>query len=236
VARSNPRWMVAFCCALVSNQTTAGPGELRHLRVMDVKLRKGEEMIHITKRVKNRYRRRWLPLEGDALWAMQKLVGRYQEMCREWGITQDPEHFVIYHRARREGEAPDPTRPAGGWRTAWDNLRAKVAQKYPHLATMRYYDLRHNCVTKMLEDPGISERTVEEMAGHKIDSRMKDRYSHIRMKPKRAAAQSLDGGFAPQPHEVIGTPTRRKPPVPEREHDEELYALAAALKTILKKA
>jgi hypothetical protein len=56
---------------------------------------------------------------------------------------------------------------------------------------MRFYDLRHNCITKMLSDPNISERTVEEMAGHRLGSKVKEKYSHIRLEKRRRAVEAL---------------------------------------------
>jgi integrase len=236
LARSRPRWLVAYCCALLTGQLGPGGKELRYLRVRDVTLTAGAESIFITQEVKNRFRRRVLALEGDALWAMRTLMQRYLEMCERQGIVSQPDHYVLYHRAEQEGAAPDPTRPMYGWRRAWENLRAELAKKYPHLVDLRYYDLRHTAATKMLEDPAISERTAEDMLGHKIDSKMKERYSHIRMKPKRAAAVALDGGYAPVPHEVL---TVKKPAVTEVATPREaadLLELAAALQKILKRA
>jgi integrase len=42
------------------------------------------------------------------------------------------------------------------------------------------YDLRHHAMTALLENPEVSEETVEDLAGH-VSRRMKKRYSHIRM-------------------------------------------------------
>jgi integrase len=75
----------------------------------------------------------------------------------------------------------------GSWKKAWRSLRTRA--KMP---TLRMYDLRHHVITKLMEDPEISEQTVEEMAGHALSSRMKKRYSHIRMKPKSEATAKLE--------------------------------------------
>ena len=49
------------------------------------------------------------------------------------------------------------------------------------------YDLRHHLITTLLEKDGVSERTVELIAGH-LSERMKKRYSHAR---KDAVCEAL---------------------------------------------
>jgi hypothetical protein len=78
-----------------------------------------------------------------------------------------------------------------GWKKAWYLLRSELTKKYPRLAKLRVYDLRHNAITKLLENPSISEEVIEDLAGHSISSKMKKRYSHIRMDPKRKAVQAI---------------------------------------------
>ena len=58
------------------------------------------------------------------------------------------------------------------------------------LPGLRMYDLRHHCITSLLEDPRVSEETVEAIAGH-VSRRMMKRYSHIRSAAKRAAVCGL---------------------------------------------
>ncbi len=59
----------------------------------------------------------------------------------------------------------------------------------PKLASLRYYDLRHQCVTEMLE-AGIPEGVIREVVGH-IDPAMTRHYSHPRLAAKRAAVEAL---------------------------------------------
>jgi hypothetical protein len=52
----------------------------------------------------------------------------------------------------------------------------------------------------MLENPRISEEVIEDLAGHSISSKMKKRYSHIRMDAKRKAVQAIgDDGVSRTP-------------------------------------
>jgi integrase len=90
----------------------------------------------------------------------------------------------------------------GSWKKAWYALRKEAGKRFPRLLTIRRYDLRHNAATKLLENPDISERTIEEMMGHKLNSRIKERYSHIRMEARKQASEALQGGFTPGPRPV----------------------------------
>jgi len=52
------------------------------------------------------------------------------------------------------------------------------------------YSFRHHAITKLLENPDVSEEVAEALAGH-ISHQMKKRYSHIRMEARRAAVEAL---------------------------------------------
>lgn len=178
IAATRPRWKLAYLCALITANTTAGPSEISHLRLGDVDL--ASPALHIHEGVKNDYRKRTIPLNEPAAWAVRKLFERAQKI----GATL-PEHYLIPHRAANGKEGFDVTRPIYGWRTAWNKLRE--AANLPHL---RMYDLRHHAITRLLEDEEVSERTVIELAGH-VSRAMLERYSHIRMRTKREAVDAL---------------------------------------------
>jgi integrase len=178
-ASSNPRWKVAYCCALITANTTAGPNEIRNLRLGD--LDEGEAAaIKISEGVKNEYRRRTIPLNELAAWAVRTLAQR----ARELGAT-DPQHYLLPHRARNGANGFDVTRPITSWRGAWEKLRQAA-----DLPQLRMYDLRHHAITRLLEDEDVSERTVIELAGH-VSRQMLERYSHIRMRTKKEAVDAL---------------------------------------------
>lgn len=178
IAAQNPRWKLAYWCSLLTANTTAGPAEIRFLRLRDVDML--APSINIQEGVKNEYRKRLIPLNENAAWALRKLV----ERAHECGAHL-PDHYLLPHRAANGQKGFDPTRPLYSWRTSWEKLRNAAGM--PHL---RMYDLRHHVITKLLEDEDVSERTVIELAGH-VSRQMLDRYSHIRMKTKRSAVDAL---------------------------------------------
>jgi len=177
-AAANPRWHVVYCCALITANTTAGPGEIKHMRLRDVDL--ALPAIRIVEGIKNEYRHRTIPLNKPALWAVRSLVKRAGEI----GATE-PEHYLLPHRAPNGAKGFDVTRPATSWRKSW-HLLTEAA----NLPGLRFYDLRHDALTSLLADPETSERTIMEIAGH-ITREMLERYSHQRMKTKTEAVERL---------------------------------------------
>lgn len=183
VAESNPDWFVACHAAHISANTTAGPAEIRNLKLGDCRPDYSPPYIEVRDGVKNQYRVRQVPLNEEARRSVFLLMDR----ARDKGCFL-PSHYLIPVRAG--GGKWNATRPASGWKTAWYALRKKVAEKYPDMATLRPYDMRHHAITSMLEDPEISERTAIEIAGH-IGAGMLRRYSHIRMQAKVDAVSRL---------------------------------------------
>jgi hypothetical protein len=80
----------------------------------------------------------------------------------------------------------NPTKPIKSWRTAWRSLTKEAG-----LNRLRFHDLRHTVITKLLES-GAPEWVIMAIVGH-VDRRMLDRYGHIRMQAKRAAIEFLSG-------------------------------------------
>jgi integrase len=190
VAQSRPRWLVAYCCSLLSRNTTAGPGEIRHLRVRSVDLR--ARAIAIEEGVKNDYRIRTLPLNDAAYTVADMLLCRYRELMSANGIPESGDHYLLPHRADRRGDRPDPYRPIGSWKKAFYSLRAEAGKKYPRIATLRRYDFRHTACTLMLEDATVPYAAIERLMGHRLGSKTKARYNHIRDGSLRAAVDAIN--------------------------------------------
>jgi integrase len=201
-AASKRRWRVAYLCSLITANTTAGPGEIRMLRLRDLNLETDPPTVHIREGTKNKYRNRIIPLN----WVAAKAFRRLLERANRLGATK-PDHFLLPHRADENHSTADPTRPMCTWRKAWERLRDAAG-----LPNLRMYDLRHHAITRFLENEQISERTVSDLAGH-VSRAMLEKYSHIRMSTKKAAVDALNGPRVqeePKPH-----PHKPKPPKPE---------------------
>jgi integrase len=98
-----------------------------------------------------------------------------------------PSHKVGFGAGGRGSAsyAIDFATPMQGWKTAWSRVRRDAGVK------ARWHDLRHTLVSRLAENPALSEETIRALAGH-VSRQMLSRYAHIRAQAKRAAIASLD--------------------------------------------
>jgi integrase len=78
----------------------------------------------------------------------------------------------------------DLTKPVQSWQRAW-RTALDIAQVH-----YRWHDLRHTFITRLAENPAVSEQTIKALAGH-VSRQMLERYSHIRMQAKKDAIATL---------------------------------------------
>lgn len=180
-AATNPNWEAAFLFALISVNTTAGPKETATLRLKDVDLERRVLTVQ-PEGAKNEHRVRPIPLNDEALRGVRLALAR--AACL--GAT-NRDHYLFPFRIHRA--LFDPTRHQTRFKGSWQKMIAAA-----NLPGFRMYDLRHHCMTALLEDPRVSEEVVESIAGH-ISREMKKRYSHVRMEARRRAVSGLDGSM-----------------------------------------
>ncbi len=203
IAASREDWQTAYCAALLTANTTLRPVELKRLKWEDLEPVNRELTVW---RSKTEAGSRTVPLNDEAWAAIAALKARADKD----GIYA-PEHFIF----PRQWPKVDPKQPMGGtgWRKAWRNLtRAVECPKCKRLqspaaecraekcktdlsgiksqfAGLRFYDLRHQAITEMLEG-GVPEGVIREIAGH-VDPAMTRHYSHPRRAARRAAVEAL---------------------------------------------
>jgi len=178
-ASSNPDWKTAYCAALLTVNATLRPCGLRNLQWRDVD---ASESTVLIRHGKTDAGVRVVPLNAEAWSAICALRIRANALG-----TDAPEHYVFH----RLWPKLDGTKPMKSWRSAWRSLRK--AAGFPNL---RYYDLRHQCITEMLE-AGVPEGVIRDVAGH-VDPAMTRWYSHPRLKAKRAAVEAISGAVTSQ--------------------------------------
>lgn len=184
-ASSKPEWQTAYCAALLTANTSARPVELRRLRWDDLD---PVNRLIVVRRSKTEAGIRVIPLNDEAWSAMATLKNRADDEG-----AYAPEHYIFYRQWPKVG----PTRPMWAWRSAWRSLRTKAVkgddekgkEEMQRLARIRFYDLRHQCITEMLE-AGIPEGAIREVAGH-VHLAMTRHYSHPRLAARRAAVEAL---------------------------------------------
>jgi len=75
-------------------------------------------------------------------------------------------------------------KPMQSWQRAWRTALKQAGVHY------RWHDLRHTFITRLAENPNVSEQTIKALAGH-VSKQMLDRYSHIRTEAKQIAIAAL---------------------------------------------
>src|SRR5437899_5495157 len=104
-----------------------------------------------------------------------------------------PDSFLFpYHKVGLAGNSRVPvlwdvdlSRPMGSWRKAWRLASKAAGVRY------RPHDMRHTFISRLAENPSVSEQTIKALAGH-VSRQMLERYSHIRSEAKQAAIQALE--------------------------------------------
>ena len=184
-AATKTEWQTAFCAALLTANTSARPTELRRLLWSDLD---PVGRLVTFRKSKTDAGTRVVPLNDEAWSAFAALKQRADKLK-----VYAPKHYIFF----RQFPKIDPTRYMSNWRTAWGSLRKEAAkgdkdkgkEEMPRLAKLRYYDLRHQCITEMLE-AGVPEGVIREVAGH-VDPAMTKHYSHPRLAARRAAVKAL---------------------------------------------
>lgn len=182
-AASHPEAALAYWVACITNNTTAAGCELRGLRLKNIFLREKKEISEIyipADAVKNSSRPRKIALNRTARWAVEQCYKRALSL----GSCQ-ADHYLFPFRINRKTWAPD--RAASRWflRKSWEKLREATG-----FATLNPHDLRHQCITRLLENGAMPE-TVRAIAGHVTDQMMQY-YSHIRREAKYDAVMAIE--------------------------------------------
>jgi integrase len=211
-AASRPEWMVAHCAAVLAVSTTCRGVEIKNLRWQDVDL---FNRVATIRRSKTAAGHRTIPLNGDAMAALARLLERAGVLG-----SREPEHYVF---PACEERIIDPSRPQKSWRTAWRKLvretarivgREAAQESLKHQSSLRaaisawkraaapirglcFHDLRHQAITEMAE-AGASDATLMAVAGH-MSRRILEHYSHVRMAAKRSALEKLESGLMGRP-------------------------------------
>jgi integrase len=76
-------------------------------------------------------------------------------------------------------------KPIGEWKSAWKSALTTAKVK------ARWHDLRHTLISRLAENPAVSEETIRALAGH-VSRQMLARYSHIRSAAKWDAIRTLN--------------------------------------------
>jgi integrase len=174
---------------IVSIDSGLRASEIRNLRRCDVRLTasgEGFEGEIVVRRSKTEAGTgRVVPLTRRAAAEIATWLGRLPEAGPDAYVF--PRHKVGFGPLGRGSVicAIDFARPMQGWKSAWSRARRTAG------VNARWHDLRHTLVSRLAENPAISEETIRALAGH-VSHQMLSRYAHIRAQAKRAAIASLE--------------------------------------------
>lgn len=195
-------------------------GEIKHLRWNQVFL-DGDTYLIVGVSKTTTGRRRRVPLNARAAAVLTGWARQFPDLL--------PDHYVFpAERYSREPDGKlaavyrlDATRPMGSWRVAWKACCRRAGIQ------MRFHDLRHTAVTRMLR-AGTPLTTVAAIVGWSPSTMylMAKRYAHI-LQPEMRKAVAVLGANSPEhvptpsgnPQNLIAVPGRLR----SRYNREELY-------------
>jgi integrase len=119
---------------------------------------------------------RIVPLNSEVY---QALIDHRASYRKRFGEIREEWYVFPWGKPRPS----DPMRHITSFKTAWKTARTNAKVKG------RWHDNRHTLITELAES-GAGDETIMEIAGH-VDRQMLRHYSHIRMKAKREAVESI---------------------------------------------
>lgn len=160
--------------------------ELRLLRWQQVNLVRRD--VRVGKSKTEAGEGRTIPLNDRATKVLQFWADQFAD--------RKPEHFIFPRERYGAGGDKfevcvfdvDPTHSINSWKEAWESAKEKAG------VVIRFHDLRHTCVTRMLEG-GVPLSVVASILGWSAatTARMAKRYGHIGQVAQRQAVAVLDG-------------------------------------------
>jgi integrase len=183
----SPALLPLFVLAL---DTGLRRSELRALRLRDLTLKWQDGIIRsgslcVPQSKTEAGQGRVVPLTRRACSVVSLWLSRFPELPPDAYLF--PAHKVGVSGNDRAAYAYDfdSSRPAGEWKKAWSDALRTAGLRY------RWHDCRHSFITRLAENPAVSEETIRALAGH-VSRKMLERYSHIRIAAKQVAIQSLE--------------------------------------------
>ena len=195
-------WTPLYTVTVLALNTGLRHTEIRRLRWKNLDLE--NRLLRVGESKTDAGRGRPIPLTQPAWAVLEMWASRFP--------SRSAEHCVF---PSCENGRLDPKRPVANWRTAWRNVtrrvecpacarpqnpgavctnrecKADLREVKSLLAGLRFHDLRHTAVTKLLEN-GVPFAVVAQIMGWAASTamRMLKRYGHIRPEVQRRA---LDG-------------------------------------------
>ena len=159
--------------------------ELRLLRWRQVDLT--NEAIKVGKSKTEHGAGRSVPLNARALGTLKTWAAQFPDRKPAHYLFPSEKVGFSGHEEIPEVFDTDPTTPITSWKTAWNTAKTSAG------VSLRFHDLRHTTVTRLLER-GQAFAVVADIMGWSPATavRMAKRYGHIGPSAKRSAMAALD--------------------------------------------
>jgi integrase len=161
---------------VLSLDTGLRASEVRSLRHADLELEWKDEVIAagwltVPKSKTETGRGRYVPFTQRVCAVLTIWLARFPSASPETYLF--PRHAVF----RAGGTAPrmvhvDMTKPMTDWMTSWHRALRIAGLSY------RWHDLRHTFVTRLAEDPRVSEETIRSLAGPRLEANARAILAH----------------------------------------------------------
>jgi integrase len=195
---------VANIAFTITRKTTASGCELSGLRLKHLELEADPPRIHIPPdSTKNNIRPRTIPLNAEALNALQRALERARKLGSHY-----PEDYLFPLRVDRA--TWNPKQPAS---KSWVHKQVEYLRYLTGINHLTPHVFRHLAVTELLER-GAPEQTVVSIAGW-VGRKMFETYSQTRIGAKTEAVALLDqsGHKAAKPAIPVAAPVLSIPDI-----------------------
>jgi integrase len=188
VARTKDRWFVALCATVLAYATGCRSGEIKKIRIGDLKLDNEHPFIRLPAEITKSRCEREPALSDLGLWAVRQLFERATLLG-----AVDPAHYLLPADLSKHTKKVDPLCGMSGfdptlhqtsWGSAWEALK-----KAAGLEGLRFHDLRHTHITHAVES-GVSIEVVMAQVGH-VSAEMTRYYTHLGSNAKHAAVSAV---------------------------------------------
>jgi integrase len=196
-ASNSPSLLPLF---IFARDTGLRAAEIKSLRHCDLRLlwnkgliENGEVLVPRSKTDAGKGRA--VPISPDVCSTLTMWLSRFPDA--KPGSFLFPRHEVQMLKGGREANIVnvDLNKPMQSWVRAWHTALKGAGAHY------RWHDLRHTFISRLAENPAVSEQTIKALAGH-VSKQMLDRYSHIRTRAKEQAIAALHASRPQLPAEV----------------------------------
>lgn len=184
-AMANEHWQLAMWCAAVAAGTGCRGGEIRKLRLNDIRL--ANDTIRVVREISKNRKERNPRLMALADGGLRQLLERAQAL----GATQ-PNHCLLPlnikksgHLANHTDEKWDVNRPMTSWVKSWRKLMEACGMK-----GFRFHDLRHTFRTQGAE-AGVPLEVMMAQLGH-MDRQTSIKYVHVQQRALERAKELIE--------------------------------------------